>query len=67
MKFVVKETRDHGTYVKEYIRDNIQQIKLGINRKTEAELLEWLENQPNKQGYIKELIRKDMEAKKALG
>ncbi len=30
---------------------------------TEAELIEHLKKQPNKQGYIKELIRADMERK----
>ena len=28
---------------------------------TDADLLAWLESQPNKQGYIKRLIREDME------
>lgn len=29
---------------------------------TEADLWEWLQAQPNKAGYMKELIRRDMEA-----
>lgn len=28
---------------------------------TDADLLAWFESQPNKQGYIKRLIRDDME------
>lgn len=28
----------------------------------DAEVLAWLDAQPNKQGYVKELIRRDMEA-----
>lgn len=61
MKFQVTEVFDQGKYVQTYIKDNVKQIGFGINKKTEADLLEWLEKQPNKQGYIKGLIRKDME------
>lgn len=38
-----------------------RRIVVDVNRKTEPELLEWLENQPAIQTYIKQLIRKDME------
>lgn len=31
---------------------------------TEADLWEWLQAQPNKAGYMKELIRHDMEARR---
>lgn len=31
---------------------------------TEADLWEWLQAQPNKAGYMKELIRRDMEARR---
>ena len=36
-------------------------IYLKLNKKTDEDILCWLDRQPNKQGYIKELIRKDME------
>ena len=48
-------------YLAQYEKENLRQIRLKINRKTEPELLEWIEKQDNIQGYIKELIRKDME------
>ena len=48
-------------YLNQYEKENIRQIRLKINRKTETELLEWVEKQENIQGYIKQLIRKDME------
>ena len=48
-------------YDNQYEKTNLRQIKLNINRKTEPELLEWIEKQENIQGYIKNLIRKDME------
>ena len=48
-------------YLAQYEKENLRQIRLKINRKTEPELLAWIEKQENIQGYIKELIRKDME------
>ena len=48
-------------YLARYEKENIRQIRLKINRKTEPELLEWIEQQANIQGYIKRLIRDDME------
>lgn len=51
----------HKEYMANYEKENLRQIRLKINRKTEPELLEWLKKKGNIQGYIKELIRKDME------
>ena len=48
-------------YMAEYEKENLRQIRLKINRKTEPELLEWIEKQENIQGYIKRLILEDME------
>ena len=50
--------------IQEYIKKNMRQFMVKVNRITEPELLEWLESQPNKQGYIKELIIADMQSKK---
>lgn len=35
-----------------------------LNKTTEADLIEHLEAQPNKQGYIRSLIKKDMDSGK---
>ena len=51
-------------YMARYEKENIRQIRLKINRKTEPELLEWIEKQENIQGYIKRLILEDMEREK---
>ena len=56
--------RKYAKYQEAYEKENQVQIKLKINKKTEAELLEWILNQENRQGYIKQLIAKDMEAQK---
>ena len=51
-------------YMANYEKENLRQIRLKINRKTEPDLLDWIEEQENIQGYIKELIMRDMEEKK---
>ena len=48
-------------YQREYEKQYQRAIKLKINSKTEPDLLEWLLQQKNMQGYIKRLIREDME------
>ena len=40
-------------------RDKWRMIHLKLNRETDADIIEKLENSQNIQGYIKELIRKD--------
>ncbi|MBO7662795.1 MAG: hypothetical protein J6U01_05450 [Clostridia bacterium] len=51
---------DNVEYMKNYEKENLRQIRLKINRKTEPELLEWIEKQENIQGYIKRIILEDM-------
>lgn len=36
---------------------------LKLSRSTDGDMIEWLDNQESIQGYLKEIIRKDMEAK----
>lgn len=36
-------------------------LYLKLNKKTDEDILCWLDHQPNIQGYIKALIRKDIE------
>lgn len=43
-----------------YDANNTKQIRLKLNTKTDADILKRLESVDNKQGYIKELIRKDI-------
>lgn len=44
----------------DYDRRNTTQIILKLNRNTDADILEHLAGQANRQGYIKALIRADM-------
>ena len=43
-----------------YDETHTTQVKLKLNYKTDADILEWLEASGNKQGAIKEVIRKEM-------
>lgn len=46
-----------------YNKENTVQISLKLNRSTDAELIDSLNRVANKQGYIKELIRRDIAKK----
>lgn len=48
-----KKERPQDRYNKKYVK----QIAFRLNIKTDADILECLENQPNKIGFIKKLIR----------
>lgn len=43
-----------------YDAKNTRQIHLKLNRRTDWDVLEKLDSVPSKQGYIKELIRADL-------
>lgn len=45
----------------EYVKQNVRQYMLKINRLTDPDMVEHLEKQDNKQGYLKSLVRYDME------
>lgn len=50
----------HSKASAKYNKSNVLKVNVNINRNTDADIIAWFENIPNKQGYIKELIRKDM-------
>lgn len=45
---------------RKYDAENTRQVRLKLNRRTDKDVLEKLDSVPNKQGYIKELIRADL-------
>lgn len=49
-----------------YDKANTKQIMLKLNLKYDADILSALDDSGNKQGYIKELIRKDIAAKSSI-
>ena len=54
-------TEAHKRADKKYKRDKTTQVAVRFYNATEGDLVEHLGRQPNKQGYIKQLIRADME------
>lgn len=42
---------------KKYDQSNTVQLKLKLNKKTDADILEWMETLDNKQGMIKKILR----------
>ena len=48
----------------DYAKNNMLRVEIKINRNTEKEILEHLEQQENKSGYIKALIIEDIAKKK---
>lgn len=47
--------------VRKYDKEHTKQIMLKFNLETDADILAKLEEVENKQGYIKQLIRQDIE------
>lgn len=43
-----------------YNKTNVKQIKINLNKKTDADIIDYLDKAENVQGLIKDLIRKDM-------
>ena len=52
--------KQQQAYAEQYNRIHCKQYKFRLNNKYESDLIEWLDSQPNKQGYIKQLIRDDI-------
>lgn len=47
-----------------YDSANTVQFKIKLNKNNDAEMIKFLQDLDNRQGYIKDLIKKDMEKKK---
>ncbi len=55
-----------GSY-KKYDKENTKSVLLKLNKKTDADIIEMLDAVPSKMGYIKDLIRQDIEVQKKTG
>lgn len=44
-----------------YEKENLLRVMVKFNRKTEPELVERMESQENKAGYLKRLVKDDIE------
>ena len=49
---------------KKWIKGNTTVLSMKLNNSTDADIIKKLESVPNRQGYVKSAIRKDMAAEK---
>lgn len=52
----------HSIATQKYNKTHVKQIKLNLNRNTDADIIKHLDAIDNTQGYIKGLIREDMKS-----
>lgn len=58
-----KKKAAHVAAAVKYNSKNVKQVKINLNRKTDADIIQFLANEPNVQGLIKQLIREHMKTK----
>lgn len=51
----------HKAANRRYDKTNTRQIVLKLNTNTDADILAWLDEQPNRQGAIKKLVREQID------
>ena len=59
-KLSEKARKNKVGYNVEYKKKMIKQFKMELNYNTMADVIEWLDTKDNKQGYVIDLIRKDI-------
>lgn len=57
---MAEEYKDLYRRQKEYAKRSVRMIRVDLVQNTEGDLIDWIDAQPNKAGYIKQLIREDM-------
>lgn len=62
MEYKTTEAQRRAIY--KYNKKMQRNITLSLNRKTDADMITFLENKENIVGYIKSLVRKDMDKAK---
>ena len=62
-----RRRRQLTTARKKYQKESMMRLTLALNRKTDAELIARLEASGNKNGYMRRLMREDIEKRYALG
>ena len=58
---MAKTKQKYIDYISQYNRKNTVAVCLRLSKKYDMDIIERLAQQPSKAGYIKELIRRDME------
>ena len=55
-----EKKKAHVKATMKYNAKNVKQVKINLNKKTDKDIIEYLEQAPNVQGLIKQLIRDRM-------
>lgn len=55
-----KAYRNKLAYNQEFTKANYKQVNLMLHKGNDADIIEFLNRQQNKNGYLKDLIRQDM-------
>lgn len=61
---MTKSQAKYTAYKNAWDRENTRQYKLKLNKRTDEDIINWLDGHENKQQYIKDLIRADMNKEK---
>ncbi len=64
MPYKSKEKRQ--AYQSKYCKEHTKGLYIKLSKSTDADIISWLSDQNNKQGYIKDLIRADMLAENSI-
>ena len=54
----------HSKAQAKYDKDHTVMVTLKLNKDTDAEIICWLQEQPSKQGAIKQLIQREVDKEK---
>ena len=57
-----KSVNPHTAAQAKYDKEHTVGFYLKLNTKTDEDILQWLQSQPSKQGAIKNLIRRELQA-----
>ena len=58
----VKSPKPHSIAQAKYDKEHTVGMYMKFNKSSDKDILQWLDEQPNKQGAIKELIRREIES-----
>lgn len=59
-KLSEKARKNKVDYNIKYSKQVVKRVVLNLNQNTMADVIEWLDTKDNKQGYVIDLIRKDI-------
>lgn len=63
MRIAKKKDFNQGAYIQAYMKQHYKRVQLLLNVETDADIIEWLREQPNISAYLKRLIVEDMKSK----